>query len=198
MDVEILNLDSSSEAKDAYLLKATKFFDRFEMEEAVKCAKRHLGLFPKDPRAYYIIMEADYESGEFEEALVYCDKLLEIEKLDPKVYARKAFFLGTQREIDQAVDYYDKAIALDPSFYDAICDKGRLLSECIDCEEEALEAYKKAILIDPNKGEAYMGAASVYMLLGDKKKAVEFSSKAHEVEPEDEFYKMHSNIIRVL
>jgi tetratricopeptide (TPR) repeat protein len=199
-NVDLLNLGLAinNSSSDAYLLKAEELFEDYDMEEAAKYAKMHLKLFPDNPRAYRILMEVDYEAGEFKSSLKYCDKLLKTEANDPQLYSKKAYMLACLKDIDGAVTCYDKAIELNPNFYDAICDKARLLSECIDCQEEALVTYKQAILLDPNKAEAYMGAAFMYLELGNKKGAVEFSSRAHELEPEDEFYEMHSSIMERL
>ena len=62
--------------------------------------------------------------------------------------------------------------------------------------QESLETYEEGIKLLPEKGEAYMGAAFAYERLGDKKKALEFLKKAHNLEPEDEIYKSHYEIMR--
>lgn len=182
---------------DTNIIKAEDYFQRFDMEEAIKYSKIHLELFPNDTKAFHILMDANYEAGEFDTSLVYCNKLLETEDTDPQLYARKAFLLGCLKDIDSAVDFYDKAISLNPEFYEAICDKANLLSDCIDCEDEALVTYRQAILVNPNKAEAYMGAASIYDRLGDKKRAIEFSSKAFKLEPDNEFYEIHSSLMKL-
>lgn len=46
--------------------------------------------------------------------------------------------------------------------------------------DEAIESFKKALLVDPNYVEAYFSIGSIYVLMNEKVKAIEFYNKAEE------------------
>jgi tetratricopeptide (TPR) repeat protein len=176
---------------DAYLIKGEEHMGMFEMEEAERCMKKHLLLNPSSHRAHKNLMDIYYETGDFENSLQHCNKLLEEDTANPDLYYKKGYLLDCLNDVDAALECYDRALALKPDYYEVICDKGKLLGEC-DCSDESLEAYLHAIEVDPTQGEAYMGAAFAYDKLGDKKRAIEFSNKACELEPEDDFFACHN------
>jgi len=179
----------------AYLLKAEAHMEMMEMEEAEQCIKTYLKFYPESERACSDLMNIYYDSGEFEDSLACCDKLLGISSNDPYLCAIKAFLLSHLDKVDESLEYYDKAIALKPDFYDAVCDKATLLSEC-GCHSESLETYQRGIRIEPGEAEAYLGAAYACYSLGYKKKAVLYLEKANELEPEDDFSKIHLNLMQ--
>ena len=182
---------------EVFILKGEELMDMMDMVEAEKCIKIYLQLNPDSQRAYRDLMNIYYETGEFENSLLYCNKLLKMDVSDPLIFERKAYLLACLDEIDEALECYDKAIALKPDFYQAICDKAQLLEEC-GCHKESLETYEKGMKISPEKGTAYLGAAFAYQKLGDKKKAFELSEKAYNSDPEDEFFKCHYTIMKEL
>ena len=182
---------------EVFILKGEELMDMMDMVEAEKCIKVYLHLNPDSQRAYRDLMNIYYETGEFENSLLYCNKLLKMDVSDPFIFERKAYLLACLDEIDESLECYDKAIALKPDFYQAICDKAQLLEEC-GCHVESLETYEKGIKISPEKGTAYLGAAFAYQKLGDKKKAFELSEKAYNSNPEDEFFKCHYTIMKEL
>lgn len=189
--------DENINEGEAFILKGEELMDMMDMEEAEKCIKIYLKLNPNSARAYRDLMNIYYEIGEFENSLIYCNKLLEKDNKDSLLFERKAYLMSNLDEIDQALECYDKAIALKPDFYEAICDKAQLLEEC-GCHQESLETYEEGMRILPDKGNAYLGAAFAYKRLGNKKKALEFSEKAYILEPEDEFFKCHYTIMKEL
>jgi tetratricopeptide (TPR) repeat protein len=179
----------------AYLVKAEAHMEMMEMEEAEQCIKTYLKFDPESERACSDLMDIYYESGEFDESLAYCDRLLVSNSRDPYLCAIKAYLLSHLDKVDESLEYYDKAIDLKPDFYDAVCDKASLLSEC-GCHSESLEVYQDGIRIEPGKAEAYFGAACACERLGYKKKARLYIEKAKELEPEDEFYKIHFQLMQ--
>ncbi|MBP1744977.1 MAG: hypothetical protein H6Q58_1955 [Firmicutes bacterium] len=180
---------------EAYLVKAEALMEMMEMDEAEECIKTYLSFVPESFRACSDLMNLHYETGEFDESLVYCEKLMGISSGDPFLCAIKAFLLSHLGRVDESLDYYDKAIALKPDFYDAVCDKASLLSEC-GCHSESLEMYKRGISMEPGEAEAYFGAACACNDLGYKKKARFYLDKARELDPEDEFMSLHHTLMQ--
>lgn len=179
----------------AYLVKAEALMEMLDLEAAEECVKAYLQFDPESERACSDLMDIHYESGEYDESLACCDKLLGIRSGDPFLFAIKAFLLSHLDRVDESLEYYDRAIAIKPDFYDAVCDKASLLSDC-GCHRESLEAYKQGISMDPGKAEAYFGAACACKSLGDNKKARFYIVKANELEPDDDFYKIHFKLMQ--
>lgn len=180
---------------EAYIVKAEAHMGMMEMEEAQECIRTYLKFDPDSERACGDLMDIHYESGEFGESLACCDKLIAARSSDPYLFAIKAYLLSHLDRVDESLQYYDRALALKPDFYDACCDKANLLSEC-GCHGESLAVYNKAISMDPGKAEAYFGAACTCHKLGYRNKARFFMQKAHELEPEDEFINMHIKVMQ--
>ncbi|MGP4846169.1 tetratricopeptide repeat protein [Marinobacter sp. 1Y8] len=53
-------------------------------------------------------------------------------------------------------------------------------------DEEAVEAYLKAIELDPNKSESFYNVGLIYKYQGAWEKSLEYNAKAYELNPEDE------------
>ena len=71
-----------------------------------------------------------------------------------------------------AIRYFDKVIKLEPEKSKAYFHRGVSYGE-LDQYEESLSSINKAIELDPKKGLFYYGRGRVYLLSGDKEKAIE-------------------------
>lgn len=89
-----------------------------------------------------------------------------------------------ENEYDKAIEYYNKAIELDPDFADAYNNRGIAYRRKGECAK-AIEDYNKAIELDPDYSEAYYNRGRAYRYLKEYDKAIEDYSKAIELNPED-------------
>ncbi|MBD3157251.1 MAG: tetratricopeptide repeat protein [Candidatus Lokiarchaeota archaeon] len=76
--------------------------------------------------------------------------------------------MAAEREDFTEYDYYSEAKVLE--------EKGE--------DEKALEAYQKAVELDPEYAEAWFYKAKLHHKLGQKKEAIECAKKALEIEPD--------------
>ncbi len=104
-----------------------------------------------------------YEKGQFEEALLYYDQIIELEPECAAAYNNKGSALNELKRYEEALACYDLAIKLDPNYAYAYNGKGNALSN-LKRYEEALACYDQAIKLDPkyavvynNKGNALKG-----------------------------------------
>ena len=86
---------------------------------------------------------------EFEKALTYFDKVLELEQDNVKALINKGSVLLQLDKLDEAVYYYDRALEIDPDNISALNNKGSLLLKQ-DKKEEAIELFGKALEINPD------------------------------------------------
>jgi len=72
-----------------------------------------------------------------------------------------AYDLGRSEE---AVQYYDRALAIDPEDTEALVDKGLALED-LDRTEEAIQYYDRALAIDPGEVDAQNNKESALLSL---------------------------------
>lgn len=105
-------------------------------------------------------------------------------------YNRGADFMA-QGDYNQAIAWFDKAIAVEPSFTEAYCNRGTAYYEKGEADA-AIADFSKAIEIEPDFAEAYYNRAAAYYDKQEYDKAVQDVQKAqslgHQVSPE--FLKM--------
>jgi tetratricopeptide (TPR) repeat protein len=95
----------------------------------------------------------------------------------------------------QALELYDRALALNPYNEQIWYDKGnvfrnwerlRLVGEDVPSrQQEAIECYKRAVSIDPNYADAWGNMGVSYGLMGNHQQALECFEKALGIHPED-------------
>jgi tetratricopeptide (TPR) repeat protein len=83
-----------------------------------------------------------------------------------------------------AVEFFEKAIALDPQRSDAYFEQGISYGQLGDYQK-ALILIMKAIQMEPQNGLYYYGRGRVYLLAGDKEKAMQDLKKAAVLGDED-------------
>ncbi|MCD6036432.1 MAG: hypothetical protein K0S67_316 [Nitrososphaeraceae archaeon] len=82
----------------------------------------------------------------------------------------------------EALEYYDKALAIDPNYDVALYSKGSALSK-LGKDQEALEWYDKALAIDPNYVAALNNKGTSLDDLGNYQEAIEWFDKALAIDP---------------
>jgi len=92
------------------------------------------------------------------------------------------FFSGKHKE---AIEYFDKAIEVDPNFIHAWSNKGRSLSE-LGNHEAALECCEKVVELDPQFEFAFHNKGCELCQIGRYEEAIEYFDKAFEFHPNKE------------
>ena len=103
------------------------------------------------------------------------------------VYNGTGAALGALNRFDEAIDNYNKAIALNPDYYEPHANKACPLYN-LGRYEEAIETCNKAIALDPK----YHGINQIYAIkakalnkLERHEEAIESANKALELNPQD-------------
>ena len=89
----------------------------------------------------------------------------------------KGISLMSEQKYEAAKKEFELAIENDPKSYDAYIHLG---NACANLGEfgEAITAFKNALIINENSGEALFSIANIYLLKDEKLKAVEFYNKS--------------------
>jgi tetratricopeptide (TPR) repeat protein len=117
----------------------------------------------------------------YEEAIETYKKINQL-KLDARNFLKIGVCYYNKKNIDEAINNYDKAIELNPNFTEAYFNKGICLSNQ-QKKEEAIEVFNKAIEIANNDAELYLNRGYCYFSLKNFRKAIKDFNKAIELRP---------------
>ena len=105
-------------------------------------------------------------------------------KKDADFWFNKGALLSTYGNNKAAVQYFQKAIALDPNFSRAYFSQGVSYGQ-LGQYPKAIAQINMALKMEPQNGMYYYGRGRVYLLWGDKAKATDDFKKAAELGDED-------------
>lgn len=83
----------------------------------------------------------------------------------------------------RAIEYYDKALAVEPNYVSALANKGLALNS-LERYDEAIEDFDKALAVEPDKVRALSGKGTALRNLGNYTEAIEYYDRALAVEPD--------------
>lgn len=111
-----------------------------------------------------------------------CHDLYEINKNCPQTWVAIGNLFSLQRETDEAIKSFQKAVQMDQKFAYAYTLQGH---EYVanDAYENALDNFRNALLYDIKHYNAYYGIGMVYLKLGDFSKAEFHFRKARDINP---------------
>jgi tetratricopeptide (TPR) repeat protein len=105
-------------------------------------------------------------------------------KKDADYWFNKGALVATYGNDKAAVQYFHKAIVLDPNFSRAYFSQGVSFGQ-LGLYQKAVAQINMAIQKEPQNGMYYYGRGRVYLLWGDKDKAMADFQKAAELNDED-------------
>ena len=117
----------------------------------------------------------------FDEAIETYEKINDL-KIDAKNFLKIGVCYYNKKNIDEAINNYDKAIELNPNYTEAYFNKGICLSNQ-QKKEEAIEVFNKAIEIAINDAELYLNRGYCYFSLKNFRKAIKDFNKAIQLRP---------------
>lgn len=108
--------------------------------------------------------------------------------MDAIEYCKHGDLCSKKGEYDSAIEYYSKALAVDPKSAQAYSGRGHAYSDKTEYDK-AIEDYSRAIEIDSKQALVYGSRGAAYFVKGEDGKAIEDYSKAINIAPQDyEFY----------
>lgn len=136
--------------------------------------------------------KAAYTQGQYQEALKFFNKALELDSTFSKAHYMKGLTLKKLRKYNEAIAAYQAAIRHDPTYDEAYFALGKIYS-AIGKVDDAIATYQKAVENNPTSYKAYYEMGVLY--LNKKKnyrKAAEAFRQATQIRPDYEkaFYSL--------
>lgn len=139
---------------------------------------------------FFSTAESEFDSGQYEDAINYYDKVIELNPTSAKAYLGKALSLDALRKYDTALEFFDKAIEIDSEIAEAYNSKGITLSN-LERFEESFENIKKATELEPSNSKYHSDMAFALNNLGKFEEAIQHAEKAIQLNPRND--SAHSN-----
>jgi len=117
----------------------------------------------------------------YEEALVYCDKVLEIKPSDTYALKNKIFALESLKQYHDVLKLCEGILLTNPKDTWALNTMGISLNE-LDRHKDALQYYDTSLVIDPNDVTALMNKAISLSHLGNYHDSIDYYDLAQRVD----------------
>ena len=132
-----------------------------------------------------------YHAGQMEMAERSCHELLKSFPDSLNVINVLGAALQVQGKFQEAVQAFDRAIALSPDFAEAHSNRGNALKE-LGQLDESVASYDKAIRLKPDFSDAWFNRGNALKDIGELDQAVESYNKTLEIRPD--FAPAHRNL----
>jgi tetratricopeptide (TPR) repeat protein len=165
---------------EAYLL-AVRAYDKGDWETFHRYMEQVIASEPNSVDLYYFMGEAERKSGNLNEALVYYEKALSVDKKFSPAILAHAEVLNQMKPSTNVMDDLAKAIEYDPAFYlayirraDYLINRGQY--------DLAMDDLTTARELNPDSPLSYLGLAKVYLAKDEAPLAIENAQKAYEID----------------
>jgi len=117
----------------------------------------------------------------YDEAITYCDKVLEIKNLDIYALKNKIYALENLKQYEQVLELCKQILSTNSKDIWALNSMGLSLNE-LNRHQDALECYDTSLLIDPNDVTALMNKAISLSHLGNYKDSIIYYDRAQVID----------------
>lgn len=160
-----------------------------ELGDHRNAIKYGLEVYNELPEYFYacaLVTTSYYELGEYDEALVFVDKLIALDTTNAAVYRLKSNIYYAMADLDKAVDVVNIAISMDPEDASFYLTRGKFY-RYMGRVDEAIDDYMMVVTLNPDDSYAYIQRGVLLKQQGknvlaeeDFRKAIELDSMNNE------------------
>ena len=156
-------------------------------KQGIEVLSKSVGLFDRDAEVWNSLGEAYWRTGEFDQARAHFAQALALDP-DDAIYngnmgafvVATALRLRSAQDVENALGYFDKAIAADPALASAYNGKAGAL-KILGRKDEAIADWEKALALNPQFDYPAYNLAVSYLEKGDKAAALEYCRRYLEI-----------------
>ena len=174
----------SAEAYQALGMALARFVETKAARDAFEKA---IELNPKLADAHVHLSLILAQSGDWDLARKHLDRAIELQhntQAAARAYYLRAGIHGEQNELEAALADLERAVQLRPDFAEAWSDLGVVRRNLLD-DAGALNAFERAVRIDPKNGKTQFRLGSEYLHSGKPRLAIERLRDALRLDPDD-------------
>ena len=168
----VINNELLLNKKLAYWGRAIARRNLNKLIDAILDYKKVLKIDPKNISALENLGDLFQQQGNYNEALEYSNKLIELVSNNAHYYSKRAYQKGLLNDNKGAIEDLNKAIEIEPKNSINFYNRG-LAKNNLDNYKNAIEDYSMAIELDPEYASAYANRGYAKGSLGDFEGAIE-------------------------
>jgi len=177
-------LEINPEFAEAYVNKGSMLSKLGEHESAIVCLSKAIELKPEMAAAYWNLATVYIKINKLAESIDCRQKAF---ALEPRLITAESLndlgtAIGQEGKFEEAINYYKKAIELQPNYYLAYLNWGISLNQ-IGQFNEAIEHLQKALQLKPDSGEAYGNIGKALIELNKISEGIAYYEKAVKLQP---------------
>jgi len=173
-----------SRPEEPRLISPRGALDKRDYDLAIQRAQESLVLNPNDRDAALVIIEALVSKGKFSAAAEKANAFYEKHRNDAVSWHWRGVIAEREDKWGAAIQYFSKAVSLDPGFIDSWVEMGDTLFSNNKLNG-ADESFSRALQIDPDNARAWLGKARVMNALGRWGAAIQCYDKYSALQPKD-------------
>jgi tetratricopeptide (TPR) repeat protein len=155
----------------AFVSRGIAYMSQGNLDKAISNYSEAISVYPQFTEAYQNRGVLYEYRGQFNKAIVDFDTAISAEPLSPVLYFNRGMAFIYKSQYDKALPDLNKVIEIKPDFAKAYINKG-LVCEELGMQQEAVEAYKKAVQYDNSESKEITKDAqdSIKTIENDSKK----------------------------
>jgi protein O-GlcNAc transferase len=158
-------------------------FKQRKFSHCIATAKSLIEIDENNFGAYEFLSSCQNELGDYQNALYFCDKSLEIDPTVAEAHCNRASCLNSLNRFEEAIESCNRALSIAPLFAHAILNRGNA-RKGLKRHEEAFADYDKTLSIKPDLAEAWLGRGNVFYDLKRYDEALSDYDKALSIKPD--------------
>ena len=139
---------------------------------------------PHIKQIWNLIISLKIDCSQISDAIMLLDEMIKVDPSDAKRYVSKALCYQNLKDLDMAIEAYNKALAIKPDYAEAYNYIGITRQEQGKLEE-AIESFNKALAIKPDYADAHNNMGIILKEQGKLEEAIESFNKALAIMPDN-------------